>query len=453
MQHHLTALSILDGRNATQVEELSAYFSEYAFMQYRIRVEVAYLLFLSQKAKLFRKLTAKEMVLLNNLWRDFSVHDAQKIKEIEQTTKHDLKAIEYFIRSKLVKTTLADVIPFIHFGLTSYDITICAYGLMLIESREQVLIPRLLRLLKELRELVKKSKNMSMLGRTHGQPAVPTTMGKELSVFFARIKQELAILNTVEVEGKLNGAVGNFNALAFVYPDRNWLSLSSQFIKSLGLTPQLITTQILPYDSWLRLFDSMKRLNNIFLNFVQDVWWYISLGYFVQQNKKGEVGSSTMSHKINPIMFENAEGNLQVANNLLELFVRKLAVSRLQRDLSDSTVKRDFGIAFGFTLLAWKSIEAGLGRIAPDSIAMEKDLDNHWEVFSEGIQTYLRSIGRTDAYELMMEKTRGQTFTKEQFHLLIEQLPIDKLDKKKLKINTLAEYQGLALTIANTVLE
>ena len=360
--------------------------------------------------------------------------------------------MEYFLQEKLEHTSLKDLIPFIHFGLTSYDINIPAYALMLKEFREEVLISKLLKLLKELKELIIKTRNMSMLARTHGQPALPTTMGKELSVFYSRIIKEGKILSGHEFEAKMTGAVGNFNALAFVYPDYDWIDFSKKFISSLGLIPNIVTTQIMPYDNWLRYFDSLKRLNNILLNLVVDIWWYISFEYFGQVKKEEEVGSSTMSHKINPITFENAEGNFQVANSLFEMFARKLSVSRLQRDLSDSTVKRDFGLAFGFTMLALDSISSGLGRISPNPEKMKKDLEEHWEIFAEGVQTYLRIKGQKDAFEVLKRETRGKTFTREEFHKLIDKLPIAKEDKKVLKITSLGEYRGLTQKIIDTAL-
>lgn len=293
---------------------------------------------------------------------------------------------------------------------------------------------------------------MPMLGRTHGQPALPTSMGKEIAVFYRRLVSERKILKSTTIEAKLTGAIGNFNAHAFVFPEYDWLTLSKKFIKSIGLVPNLVTTQIISYDSWLRLFDSLKRINYILLNFVQDIWWYISFEYFLQKKKTKEVGSSTMSQKINPITFENAEGNLQLANSLFEFFVRKLSVSRLQRDLSDSTIKRDFGLAFGFTVLAWDSILAGLDRIDPNPIKMKEDLNSHWEVFAEGIQTFLRAKGYKYAYELLKDKTRGKVLTKDSLSRLIDSLPLKPEDKIKLKISSLSQYLGLEKEITNIAL-
>ena len=448
----LTAISLLDGRNRDKMQSVSDYFSEYALIKYRIKVEISYLIFLSENTKILRKLSANEHKILENLYRYFTPKNAIFVKQIEKKINHDVKAVEYFIQENLKKTSLADVIPFIHFGLTSYDVNTPSYALMLSDFNKQVFVPQIEKILDKVKKLTISCKNDIMLGRTHGQPALPTTMGKELAVFYSRIKKEAARISSHLFEGKLTGAVGNFNALSFVCPEYDWISLSKKFIRSLGLTPNVVTTQIIPYDNWLVYFDSIKRLNNILLNMVQDIWWYISFEYFQQRKIEEEVGSSTMSHKINPITFENAEGNFQVANSLFEMFARKLSVSRLQRDLSDSTVKRDFGLAFGFTMLALDSISSGLGRISPNPEKMKKDLEEHWEIFAEGVQTYLRIKGQKDAFEVLKRETRGKTFTREEFHKLIDKLPIAKEDKKVLKITSLGEYRGLTQKIIDTAL-
>lgn len=452
-RQRLLSICILDGRNREKMEDVSRYFSEYALIRYRVKVEISYLLFLARETAIIRSLTPKEKTYLENIWKNFSADDALQVKEFEAKINHDVKAVEYFLQKKLEKTSISDIIPFIHFGLTSYDINIPAYALMLLEFRKEVLIPLIDKLLKSLRKLIIDTTDMSMLARTHGQPALPTTMGKELAVFYRRIIKEAKILSCLPIEGKLTGAVGNFNALYFVYPNYDWLFLSTRFIQSLGLMPNIFTTQIIPYDAWLRLFDSLKRLNNILLGFSQDIWWYISFEYFVQKKEENEVGSSTMSHKINPITFENAEGNLQLANSLFEFFVKKLSTTRLQRDLSDSTIKRDFGLAFGFTYLAWDSLLSGFGRITPNRDKMRQDLESHWEIFSEGIQTYLRAKGKKDAFELLKKETRGKTMSKAEIYRLIDMLPISGNDKKILKIKDLSGFLGLANQIVGQVLK
>lgn len=448
LKTRLTAISLLDGRNREKVKVVSDYFSEFALIKYRVRIEVEYLMYLSQKTKLLRKFTQGETSLLKNIINSFSLNDALVIKQIEKKINHDVKAVEYFLKEKLEKSSLKDVLEFIHFGLTSYDINIPSYGLMLNDCTKDVVLPALDKLLKLFKLLIRETKGMTMLGRTHGQPALPTTMGKEIAVYYHRLMKEREIFQYVTLEAKLNGAVGNFNALHFIDSKFDWMSFSKEFILSLGLKPNLITTQILPYDTWIQLFDVVRRINNILLGFVVDIWWYISFEYFLQKKKKEEVGSSTMSHKINPITFENAEGNLGLANSLFEFFSRKLSYSRLQRDLSDSTIKRDFGLAFGFTFLAWDSILSGLYRISPNPSKMKQDLDSHWEIFSEGIQTYLRMKGHKKAYEILKEKTRGKVLTQEKVYELIDDLPIGGQDKEKLKIKDLKEYSGLAEILA-----
>lgn len=448
LKQQLTAISLLDGRNWDKVRVVSDYFSEFALIKYRLKIEIFYLIFLAEKTKVVKKLSLKEKELLNNIWQKLTPDEAVQVKEVEKKINHDVKAIEYFIRDKISETSLKNISEFIHFGLTSYDINIPSYALMLSDFRKEILIPQLGKLLKSLKNKIKETKDMPMLGRTHGQPALPTTMGKELSVFYSRLKKEIEIISDVKVEAKLNGAVGNFNSFYFVMPEVDWINFSRQFITSLGLTPNLVTTQILPYDSWLRMFDSLKRLNNILLGLSQDIWWYISFEYFLQQKKPEEVGSSTMSHKINPVTFENAEGNLGMANAIFDFFVKKLSVSRLQRDLSDSTVKRNFGLAFGFTLLAWDSLLSGISRITPNPQKMQEDLDGHWEIFSEGIQTYLRLHGYKNAFETLKEKTRGAVLTKEKLYRIIDDLPITDKDRKYLKIKNLRQYLGKASKLA-----
>lgn len=444
----LLAISLLDGRNRDKMGEVSSHFSEFSLIKHRVQVEIKYLIFLSENTKIIRKLGGEEINSLTNIWQKFSIDDAIRVKEFETKINHDVKSVEYFIAEKLAKTSLADIISFIHFGLTSYDVNIPSYGLMLKEFRDNCLLSQLEKLFKSLKELIKTTKDMHMLGRTHGQPALPTTMGKELSVYYQRLLKEKEILIHIPIEAKLTGAVGNFNALSFVASDIDWIALSKKFIQSLKLSPNIFTTQIMPYDSWIRYFDSLKRINNILLGFCKDIWWYISFDYFLQKKKKNEVGSSTMSQKINPITFENAEGNLGVANALFEFFGKKLSYSRMQRDLSDSTVKRDFGLAFGHTYLAWDSILAGFERISPNSEKMKKDLDSHWEIYAEGIQTYLRVKGYKNAFELLKDSTRGKILDKEEVYKLIDKLPIKNEEKQKLKIKDLKEYSGLAEKLA-----
>ncbi|MCL4339171.1 adenylosuccinate lyase [Patescibacteria group bacterium] len=450
--HQLKAISILDGRNWDKMEDVRDYFSEFALMKYRVKTEILYIIFLSENTKIIPGLGKEMKRQMNEIWQDFSKKDAHIIKQHEAKINHDVKAVEYFLRDKFSLLKLSKLEPFIHIGLTSYDVNIPAYAQMLDGFRKEVLLARLGILMEKLSGLVRLTSEMSMLGRTHGQPALPTTMGKELAVFYQRLKKEFKNLYKWNFEAKLTGAVGNYNALSFVYPQYDWLEQSRKFIRSLSLSPNVVTTQIIPYDNWLAFFDSVKRTNYILNNLAQDMWWYISLDYFHQKKKEEEVGSSTMSHKVNPITFENAEGNLQLANTMFEFFGRKLSSSRLQRDLSDSTIKRDFGLAFGFTLLAWDSLLSGFSRVSPNKEKMEEDLDSHWEIFSEGLQTYLRSCGGTKAFELLKDKTRGNVLTRKDVYDLIDGLPIKKKEKEFLKIDSLKKYQGLTKQIIDVAL-
>ncbi len=453
LNQRLTAISLLDGRNWDKVKGVSEYFSEFALIKYRVRVEIRFLQYLSEKTKLLRKFSTGEKKILHDIDKNFSLQDAVEVKIIEKKINHDVKAVEYFLQKKLANTSLKDVTQFIHFGLTSYDINIPSYAIMLMEFRDGVLLPTLKKVKYLLKQLIVETKNMKMLARTHGQPALPTTLGKELAVYYHRIVQEEENIKSHKMEAKLNGAVGNYNAFYFIDPKFDWITFSSTFISSMGLKPNLITTQILPYDNWIQFFDEVKRLNYILLGFSIDIWWYVSMEYFLQKKKEEEVGSSTMSHKINPITFENAEGNLGLANAMFEFFAKKLSYSRLQRDLSDSTVKRNFGLAFGYTILAWDSLISGLNRIKPNPDKMNKDLEENWEIFSEGIQTFLRLHGYDNAYELLKEKTRGKKLSKVSLYGIIDQLPIKKDHKKLLKIKSLSEYCGLAEILAKAAIQ
>ena len=448
IKHRLTAISLLDGRNWDKVRGVSEYFSEFALIKHRVYIEIGYLQYLSEKTKLLRNFNPKEKIFLNNIGENFTIKDAAEVKTIEKMINHDVKAVEYFLRRKLEKSSLKDVTEFIHFGLTSYDVNIPSYALMMTGFRDKVILPTAHKIRDLLKNLIIETKNMNMLARTHGQPALPTTMGKELAVYYRRILKEIEMIRTYKFEAKLNGAVGNFNAFYFINPKFDWMTFSSSFIISLRLKSNLITTQILPYDNWIEFFDSLKRLNFIFLGLSIDFWWYISMEYFLQKKKKEEVGSSTMSHKINPITFENAEGNLGLANSLFEFFARKLSYSRLQRDLSDSTVKRNFGLAFGFTILAWDSLISGLNRIQPNPDKMREDLDSNWEIFSEGIQIFLRFHGYKNAYELLKEETRGKNLSRDKLFDIIDRLPIKSAHKQILKIKDLREYGGIAEKLA-----
>ncbi len=369
----LDALSPLDGRYAREAAPLKEYFSEFAYLRQRVRVEIDYLIALSRDARLVRPLSDSENSNLHSLISNFSSTDARAIKDIERTTRHDVKAIEYFLRARLAATSLDDVVEWMHFGLTSEDVNIIAQAIALRDSRDAVMLPALGEALSRLAALAHKYKSTPMLARTHGQPAVSTTLGKEFAVFVARLRKQHMILSAHRFEAKLTGAVGNFNALTAAAPQIDWLAFSDAFIRAYDLEPNAVTTQLLPFDNWLRYFDAMQLANSILIDFAQDMWRYISEDYLRSRTVAGEVGSSTMPQKVNPIDFENAEGNLGVANALLAHYAEKLPVSRLQRDLSDSTVRRTFGVALGHSLIAYTNLARGLDRITPSFASMRSN--------------------------------------------------------------------------------
>jgi len=439
----LHALSPLDGRYEKETSPLRDFFSEFAYLRSRARLELDFLSALS-KIGLVRPLTSSERVVLDS----FSDDDAQKIQEHEKKTRHDVKAIEYFLREKLP----ADLHQLIHFGLTSEDINNIAQALALRDSRDKVLLPPLDNLLSSLRDFAKRYRALPMLARTHGQPAVPTTLGKEIAVYLARLKKCRAEIANHKFEAKLTGAVGNFNALHAAAPHVDWVSFSKEFIKSLGFEPNLVTTQILPYDNWIRYFDSIKLINTILIHYAQDMWRYISDGFLKQKVVEGEIGSSTMPQKVNPIDFENAEGNLGIANALLTHYGQKLPVSRLQRDLSDSTVRRTFGVALGHTLLAWNNIAHGMSRIDANEEKIKSVLNEHWEVVSEGAQTILRAAGRSDAYESLKSQMRGRVLTESDFRSWVEAIDVDEETRERLISLSPETYLGAAIQITDEVI-
>lgn len=461
---NLHLLSPLDGRYAETTAPLREHFSEFAFLRDRVRVELYFLLALS-KTDLVRPLSASETAQLEAIATHFSVDDAETILTYERTTRHDVKAIEYFIQTKLLEYSgvLADsqqpaplfkgVIPWIHFGLTSEDTNSIAQAMALKESRDKVMLPALDALLANLADPARRFKAVPMLARTHGQFAVPTTIGKEIAVFIARLKRTRDDIASHRFEAKLTGAVGNFNALQAAAPNIDWFAFSREFVASFGLEPNLLTTQILPYDNWVRYFDLLRLANSILIDFAQDVWRYISDGYLRQAVVAGEVGSSTMPQKVNPIDFENAEGNLGIANSYFTHYAQKLTVSRLQRDLSDSTVRRTFGTALGHSLLAWGNLQRGLKRIAPDEEKLKAELNAHWEVVSEGAQTILRAAGKSDAYESLKEQTRGRVLTESDYKNWCNSIDVDNATREKLKALSPESYIGLAVELTEHVVK
>lgn len=441
----LLTLSPLDGRYAFSTQELRPYFSEFALMKYRISVELEYLLFLSRQ-RIIRTVKPKEKIFMRHIVSTFSVADAGRIKTVEGETRHDIKALEYFLKEKLANSTLRDILPFVHIGLTSEDVNSIAYSLMLKDSQKFVIGRVLHDLLLQIRALALGTAGSLMLAKTHGKPAVPTTFGKELSVFYVRLNNIERDVRKFRFDGKLNGAVGNYNALAFLYPHVNWITYSKKFISSLGLVPNVTTTQILPSDTLIAYTSMLGRINGILIGFCQDMWLYISQGLLVLKHDAKQVGSSTMPHKVNPIDFENAEGNLMVANSYFELYVRKLPVSRLQRDLSDSTIKRTIGTSLGHTILAWKSLIKGLGAISFDRQAAASELNAHWEILSEAVQVYLKVHGDEKGYETVKDATMGKQFDAKTFRRAVKLYPaLAKL--------TPYLYSGLAKKIAESALK
>ncbi|MDX1937032.1 MAG: adenylosuccinate lyase [Flavihumibacter sp.] len=439
----LTAISPVDGRYRNQLKQLGDYFSEYALIKYRVLVEIEYYLFLADKK--FFSVSAKARKALKEAAENFSLEDAQTIKDTERITNHDVKAVEYFVKSKLDRLGLDNEKEWVHFGLTSQDVNNTSIPLLWKHAMEFEYLPAILNLNKELKILANQWRDIPMLARTHGQAASPTRLGKEVMVFVERLQNQAEQLINVPFTAKFGGATGNFNAHCVAFPAKNWTLLADQFVNGvLGLERQQFTTQIEHYDNLAAHFDAMKRINTILLDFCRDVWTYVSMDYFKQKVKKGEVGSSAMPHKVNPIDFENAEGNLGIANALLEHLSAKLPVSRLQRDLTDSTVLRNIGVPFAHIILALKSIEKGLGKLVLNEAKISEDLDNNWAVVAEAIQTILRRENYPKPYEALKDLTRGNaTINKQTMHQFIDGLKIAASVKKELKKITPHNYTGI----------
>jgi adenylosuccinate lyase len=441
--NNLTAISPIDGRYRKQLSHLDEYFSEYALMKYRVIVEVEYFIFLSSKK--FFKLSSKSRQQLRNIAAGFSLDDAQQIKQIEATTNHDVKAVEYFLKEQLTKAGAEDAKEWVHFGLTSQDINNTAIPLSWKHCMEHEWLPSVINLQNQLHTSAVEWKNISMLARTHGQPASPTTLGKEIMVFIERLESQVQLFSYIPYTAKFGGATGNFNAHYIAYGNRDWIKLGNEFVEQvLGLQRQQFTTQIEHYDNLAAQFDTIKRINNILIDLCRDVWTYVSMDYFKQKVKKGEVGSSAMPHKVNPIDFENAEGNLGIANALLEHLSAKLPISRLQRDLTDSTVLRNIGVPVAHTILAFRSIEKGLNKLVLNEQKIKADLENNWAVVAEAIQTILRRENYANPYEALKELTRGNhQIDKAVIHKFIDTLKVSAAVKKELKKITPANYTGI----------
>jgi adenylosuccinate lyase len=450
----LTALSPLDGRYAAKVEPLRPIFSEFGLMHRRVHVEIHWLLALAAHPGIVElpAFPAEAVTRLLAITDGFSIEDGERIKAIEATTNHDVKAVEYLIKEKIGNDpALAQAKEFVHFACTSEDINNLAYSLMLRDARESVLLPALDQVIARLRTLAHEHAGLSLLSRTHGQTASPSTMGKEIANVVARLERQRKQLVAIEIPGKINGAVGNYNAHVIAYPDVDWPSLAAQFVDGLGLSFNPYTTQIEPHDGIAEFADVLRRINIILIDLSRDVWGYISLGYFRQALKAGEVGSSTMPHKVNPIDFENAEGNFGLANALLGHFAEKLPISRWQRDLTDSTVLRALGTAYGHSLVAIESLLKGLGKLNVNAERVAADLDASWEVLAEAVQTVMRRFGLPEPYEQLKALTRGQGITKDSMRAFIDGLDLPAEAKRALAELTPASYIGLADKLAREI--
>ncbi|HNZ25671.1 MAG TPA: adenylosuccinate lyase [Spirochaetota bacterium] len=466
----LSSISPIDGRYSSKTKALSQYFSEYALIKYRVAVEINYLIELSQNGAVVRKFTEEEIKYLKNL-TNLTETDAQIVKDIETkgygdipATNHDVKAVEYYIKLKLKESSLADVLEYVHLALTSEDINNICYGLMIKDAVNDLMFPEAVKLYEALYNIASDYKDTPTLARTHGQPASPTTFGKEILVFVNRLKAEFAYLYNNKISVKLNGATGGYNAHNFIKPEIDWINFTDTFINKFNTAKNSgnsrfyssdpiivvcnpITTQIEPHDSFIRVFDSFRRINNILLDFSLDIWRYISDKWIKQKTVKGEIGSSAMPHKVNPIDFENAEANIGVANALFDFFASKLPISRLQRDLSDSSVQRNIGVAFAHTLVAYQSIQKGLSKIEVDKNKILEDLENNPEVIAEAFQNLLRISGFDKPYEALKEITRGKAVTIEDFRKFANKIAIDENKKKKLLEITPSNYIGLSQKI------
>ena len=449
---NLLAISPIDGRYSAKCAELRDVFSEYGLIRRRVLVECTWLeaLCVAKGVRECKPLSAAERKALRNIAASFSVEDAARVKEIERTTNHDVKAVEYFLKEKVKGTSLESRSEFIHFACTSEDINNMSHALMLRDGKA-VLRAAMDELTDKVAAMAKAWAKVPMLAHTHGQPASPTTVGKELAVVCARLRRQAAEIDRLVMPAKMNGAVGNFNAHLSAYPDVDWEKLSRGVIESLGLRQNRLTTQIESHDGIAELFDAVCRWNSVLLDFDRDVWMYVSMGYFKQRTVKGEVGSSTMPHKVNPIDFENSEGNLGLANAVMGFMARKLAVSRMQRDLTDSTTLRNMGVGFGYTLIAIRSTLKGLGKLELNEARLAEDLDRNWEVLAEPIQTVMRKVGMDHPYERLKELTRGRRVTAETLQEFVKALPLPKADKARLLKLTPATYTGLAAKLASLV--
>ncbi len=450
----LTAVSPVDGRYASKSESLRPIFSEYGLIRHRVLVEVRWLQALAAHEAIAEvpALSSHANKILNDIFDNFSEADARRVKNIERTTNHDVKAVEYFLKEKIAgNAELEAVSEFIHFACTSEDINNLAYALMLREARGQVLLPTMDNVINALVALAHNNAELSLLARTHGQPATPTTVGKEMANVAYRLRRQRELLTHVPMLGKINGAVGNYNAHLIAYPDVDWQAFAEKFVTGLGLDWNPYTTQIEPHDYIAEMFDAIARYNTVLIDFARDVWGYISLGYFKQKTVVGEVGSSTMPHKVNPIDFENAEGNLGIANALFDHLAAKLPISRWQRDLSDSTVLRNLGVGVAHTVIALESLLRGIGKLEANPARTAEELDATWEVLAEAVQTVMRRYGIEKPYEKLKELTRGKGIDADRLRVFIDGLDIPDTAKQRLRVLTPAGYIGNAVEQARKI--
>ena len=439
------AVSPIDGRYRKQVEDLSMYFSEYALIKYRVRVEIEYFIALCElPLEQLKSFDQTNFEALRNIYKNFSTEDAQKVKDIEKITNHDVKAVEYFIKDEFKKLGIEKYGEFVHFGLTSQDINNTSVPLSLLEGIRDAYMPALNEVIAILEEFSKEWENVSMLAHTHGQPASPTRLGKEIYVFVARLKEQLRLLEQVPYSAKFGGATGNFNAHNFAYPNIDWNKFAASFVEGkLGLKRSYPTTQIEHYDNLAALFHNLERINTILIDLARDMWTYISMEYFRQKVKAGEVGSSAMPHKVNPIDFENAEGNFGIANAIYAHLAAKLPVSRLQRDLTDSTVLRNVGVPLAHSIISLRSLKKGLGKLILNEAALDRDLEANWAVVAEGIQTVLRREGYPNPYEALKALTRGNAgITKESIQEFVKELNVSDSVKQEILVITPQNYVG-----------
>ncbi|WP_394132049.1 adenylosuccinate lyase [Shewanella maritima] len=443
----LTAISPVDGRYGSKTASLRAIFSEFGLTKYRVQVEINWLKLLSSCPEIEEvpPFSEEALAILDSIKDNFSEEDALRVKTIERTTNHDVKAVEYFIKEKIADNQeLVAIDEFVHFACTSEDINNLSHALMLHEAREQVLVPYCQQIVDAIKQIARDNKSVPMMSRTHGQPASPTTLGKEMANVAVRLERQLGQINAVEIMGKINGAVGNYNAHLSAYPEVNWHALSQRFVTSLGINWNAYTTQIEPHDYIAELFDAIARFNTILIDFDRDIWGYIALGHFKQRTIAGEIGSSTMPHKVNPIDFENSEGNLGIANALMQHLAAKLPVSRWQRDLTDSTVLRNLGVGMAHSLIAYQATLKGMSKLEVNEASLLAELDSNWEVLAEPVQTVMRRYGIEKPYEKLKELTRGKRIDGDQLAVFIDGLELPDAVKVELKKMTPANYIGQA---------